>query len=93
MLIELNNVSKSFGIDKVLENINLTINDNDRIGLLGINGAGKSTLLNIISGELPYDTGSLHIQKGLEIGYLKQKDALNLKKHNSRRSKLNFWRH
>lgn len=79
MLVELNNVSKSFGIDKILKNINLTINDNDRIGLLGLNGAGKSTLLNIISGELPYDNGSLYIQKGLEIGYLKQKDTLNLR--------------
>lgn len=79
MLVELNNVSKSFGTDKILDNITLTINDGDRLGLLGINGAGKSTLLNIITGELPYDTGNLYIQKGLEIGYLKQKDVLNLK--------------
>lgn len=79
MLVELNNVSKSFGINKILDNITLTINDGDRIGLLGINGAGKSTLLNIITGELPYDTGNLYMQKGLEIGYLKQKDILNLK--------------
>ena len=79
MLVELDNISKSFGIDKILNNITLTINDGDRIGLLGLNGAGKSTLLNIITGELPYDTGNLYIQKELEIGYLKQKDVLNLK--------------
>lgn len=79
MLVELNNVSKSFGTDKILDNITLTINDGDRLGLLGINGAGKSTLLNIITDELPYDTGNLYIQKELEIGYLKQKDVLNLK--------------
>lgn len=78
MLVELDNICKSFGIDKILENVNLTINDGDRIGLLGVNGAGKSTLLNIISKNLSYDSGNLYIQKGIEIGYLKQKDILDL---------------
>ena len=78
MLVELNNVGISFGIEKILEDVNLTINDGDRIGLLGVNGAGKSTLLNIISGNLLADAGNLYIQKGIEIGYLKQKDVLDL---------------
>ena len=78
MLVELKDICKGFGIDKILENVNLTINDGDRIGLLGVNGPGKSTLLNIISGNLSYDSGDLYIQKGIEIGYLKQKDVLNL---------------
>lgn len=77
MLIELSNVCKSFGIEKILNNVNLTINDGDRIGLLGVNGAGKSTLLNVISGEIPYDSGNLYINKDVEIGYLKQKNVLN----------------
>lgn len=78
MLIELNKICKSFGIEKILSDITLTINDGDRIGLLGENGAGKSTLLNIITGDLAYDGGSLYVQKGIEIGYLKQNGALNL---------------
>ncbi|MBE5812094.1 MAG: ABC-F family ATP-binding cassette domain-containing protein [Clostridiales bacterium] len=77
MLVDLNNISKNYGEEVILENCNLSINDRDRIGLIGVNGAGKSTLLNIISGNLNYDDGKLFIKKGLEIGYLKQNNALD----------------
>ena len=77
MLVDLNNICKNFGEEVILENCNLSINDRDRIGLIGVNGAGKSTLLNIISGNLNYDNGNLFIKKGLEIGYLKQNNALD----------------
>lgn len=76
MIVDLNNVSKNFGEEIILEDITFTINDHDRIGLIGANGAGKSTLLNIISSDLAYDKGNLYIKKGLEIGYLKQNNAL-----------------
>ena len=68
MLVDLNNITKNYGEEVILENCNLSINDRDRIGLIGVNGAGKSTLLNIISGNLNYDNGNLFIKKGLEIG-------------------------
>lgn len=77
MLVDLSNICKNYGEELILENCNLAINDRDRIGLIGINGAGKSTLLEIISGNLNYDSGELFIKKGLEIGYLKQNNALN----------------
>lgn len=77
MLVTLTDITKSFLDEKVLDNITLSINENERIGLLGVNGAGKSTLLNIINGSLSYDSGSLSIKRYLEIGYLKQNDALN----------------
>lgn len=77
MLITLQNIKKSF-LDKcILNNINLTVNEKDRIGLLGINGVGKTTLLNIISGVLEYDDGILASKPNLRIGYLKQNEALN----------------
>ncbi|MBP3284505.1 MAG: ABC-F family ATP-binding cassette domain-containing protein [Clostridia bacterium] len=79
MLVALNQVSKSFGAEQILEEITFQINEGDKIGLLGLNGAGKSTLLNIITGNLPYDSGELYVEKGLEIGYLKQNAALNLR--------------
>lgn len=79
MLVALNKVSKNFGAEEILSEITFQINDGDKIGLLGLNGAGKSTLLNIITGNLPYDSGELYVEKGLEIGYLKQNAALNLK--------------
>jgi ATP-binding cassette subfamily F protein 3 len=77
MLVDLNNICKNYGEEVILQNCNLSINDRDRIGLIGVNGAGKSTLLNIISGNLNYDSGNLFIKKGLEIGYLKQNNALD----------------
>ena len=59
MLVELDNISKSFGIDKILNNITLTINDGDRIGLLGLNGAGKSTLVKLICRMYQADSGEI----------------------------------
>ena len=51
MLVTLKDVNKKY-IDKVLlNNVNLSIEENDKIGILGINGAGKSTLLKILVGE------------------------------------------
>lgn len=79
MLISLNNISKSFLDKSILKCVNLTVNDKDRIGLLGINGVGKTTLLNIITGNLECDDGTIALQKDLRIGYLKQNEALNTK--------------
>ena len=77
MLISLQNINKSFLDKSILKDINLTINEKDRIGLLGINGVGKTTLLNIISGVLEYDEGILAAKPNIRIGYLKQNEALN----------------
>ncbi len=77
MLLELTQINKSYGSEKVLENINLQINPRDRLGLLGVNGAGKTTLLSVIAGELDYDSGEIYRQKDLEIGYLKQTGAVS----------------
>ncbi len=77
MLISLNNISKGFLDKSILKNINLSVNNKDRIGLLGINGVGKTTLLNIISGNIECDDGTIALQKDLRIGYLKQNEALN----------------
>ncbi len=77
MLISLDSVCKTFLDKQILKNISLSVNDRDRIGLLGINGIGKSTLLNIISGQLEYDEGTISSKQGLRIGYLKQNEALN----------------
>lgn len=76
MLVSVQNVTKEFLDDIVLKNVSLDVNDNDRIGLLGVNGAGKTTLLNIITGRLEADSGIVHKAKNLEIGYLRQNDAL-----------------
>ena len=77
MLISLNGVSKGFLDKTVLKNISLSVNNNDRIGLLGINGVGKTTLLNVISGNMECDDGVISSSPDLRIGYLKQNEALN----------------
>lgn len=78
MLVTLNNVSKGFAGQTVLKNICLSIQENDRIGLLGVNGVGKTTLLNIITGTLACDAGEVSVKKDLNIGYLRQNESLTL---------------
>lgn len=67
-----NNLNKSFGIDSILENISFTVNEGDKIGIIGINGTGKTTLFKIISGIYGYDSGDIYTSKDCEIGYLEQ---------------------
>ncbi|WP_404451222.1 ABC-F family ATP-binding cassette domain-containing protein [Virgibacillus necropolis] len=76
IIMQLNNISKSFGAEKILSNIKLEIKDQDRIAIVGRNGAGKSTLLKIMAGEFSYDEGVMHKPKDLTIGYLSQHTGL-----------------
>lgn len=78
MLVTLNHVSKGFAGESVLKNISLSIQETDRIGLLGVNGVGKTTLLNIITGALICDTGEVSVKNGVHIGYLRQNESLTL---------------
>lgn len=77
MLVSVKDISKSFAGNIVLDKVSFDINENDRIGLIGINGVGKSTLLNIITDNVYYDTGELVIKNGISIGYLKQSNLLD----------------
>ena len=77
MLISTKNLYKSFGENQILNNINMTIEDNTRYGLIGVNGAGKSTLLSILMDELDYDSGEIYKTSNLSIGYLKQNTGLD----------------
>ncbi len=61
-MIQVNNLCKSFGDKKVLDNVNLKIEDGKVFGLVGINGAGKSTLLRLLSGIYEADSGSIIIE-------------------------------
>jgi len=72
MPIQISSITKSYGVDIILENINMNIADNEKVGLIGANGAGKTTLLKIISGELSYDSGTIFTPKDSTIGFLKQ---------------------
>ncbi|MBC5636390.1 ABC-F family ATP-binding cassette domain-containing protein [Ornithinibacillus sp. BX22] len=76
IIMQLNDLSKSFGAEEILANIKIEIKDKDRIAIVGRNGAGKSTLLKIMAGEMSYDTGELIKPKDLTIGYLSQHTGL-----------------
>ncbi len=72
IVLSCNNLNKSFGIDSILEDISFTVNEGDKIGIIGINGTGKTTLFKIISGTYGYDSGDIYTSKDCEIGYLEQ---------------------
>jgi ATP-binding cassette subfamily F protein 3 len=65
-------IKKSYGIDTIIENISFTVQDNDKIGVVGVNGAGKSTLFKIITGLLEKDEGDIFLGKNIRLGYMSQ---------------------
>lgn len=71
-VLTLSGVSKAFGVNVILEDIDLTLQDGQRMGLVGVNGSGKSTLLKVICGEEQPDSGTVSIVKGWKVGYLTQ---------------------
>lgn len=83
MVISLENISKFYNGNQILKNISLTIEDSDRIGLIGINGCGKSTLLKIITGREEPETQPepniphIALTKGTTIGFLEQNSGLD----------------
>ncbi len=76
ILLALQNIRKSFGTHEVLKSVSFTLQNGERMGLVGVNGSGKSTLMKIIAGQETADEGSVNIQKGLRIGYLAQQGEL-----------------
>lgn len=72
MLITSENMTFGYDGTPILENINFTVNENDRIGLIGSNGEGKTTLIKLILGELEPDGGKIFLKSGIRVGYLEQ---------------------
>ena len=76
-LIQLENISKSYGKQQILAGVSLKINDGDRLGLVGRNGSGKTTLVNIIAGQVFDFEGKLYKAKHAEIAYFRQDAQLD----------------
>ncbi len=72
IVLSCNNLNKSFGIDTILEDVSFTVNEGDKVGIIGVNGTGKTTLFKVLSGIYGYDSGDIYLGKGVEIGYLEQ---------------------
>lgn len=71
------NMNLAFNLETIYEDANFQINENDKVGIIGVNGAGKTTLFKVILKELSLDSGSLTIEKNKRIGYLPQEIILS----------------
>jgi ATP-binding cassette subfamily F protein 3 len=77
-IARLDKVSHYYGAQSIVENISWEIYHDARIGLIGPNAAGKTTLLRMFARELDPDLGSVHIARGIRVGYLRQEVAFDL---------------
>ncbi len=75
-LVNLEKVSKSYGVRPLLTDVSLGIGEGERIGIVGRNGDGKTTLLEVLTGALEPDSGRVSQGRGLRMGYLHQQDQL-----------------
>jgi len=76
-LIDLIDVSKKFGANEILNNVSLSVNENEKIAIIGKNGSGKSTLMKIISGEVVADSGRRIVQSLISVEMLAQNPNFN----------------
>lgn len=78
--MKIENLCMSFGTQVIFNNVSFQINNNDKVGIIGVNGAGKSTLFNILLGNLTPDSGNITLDTKINLGYLPQvimEDASN----------------
>jgi ATP-binding cassette subfamily F protein uup len=76
-LVNLERVSKAYGIRPLLTDVSLGVGGGERIGVVGRNGDGKTTLLQVLTGQEPPDSGRVSTTRGIVIGYLHQGDTLD----------------
>ena len=76
--ISTNNLAFRVGDREILGNISFSLEEGDRLAIVGVNGSGKSTLLRMIAGETPPDEGEVYIAKNKIVGMLHQDDAFNI---------------
>ena len=74
--ISTSELSLSFGTDVILKDVSFSVNDGDRVGIIGVNGAGKTSLFRLITGQYTPDSGAVYIQKGHTVGMLEQNPDL-----------------
>jgi len=70
--MNIKNLTMSFGVQEIFDDVNLQIKDNEKVGIIGMNGAGKSTFFKLIMGKLEPDSGRIILKPGTRIGFLPQ---------------------
>ncbi|WP_090398755.1 ABC-F family ATP-binding cassette domain-containing protein [Natribacillus halophilus] len=76
IILQCDRITKSFGAEQILQDIKMEIKNGERVALVGRNGSGKTTLLNIMTGQEPYDSGSIMMPKSHTMGFLAQDTGL-----------------
>ncbi len=74
--LSISGVSLTFGAEEILKDISFSVNDGDRVGIIGVNGAGKTSLFRIITEKYSADSGAVYVQKGHTVGILEQNPDL-----------------
>lgn len=76
-ILQIENLSKSFGDRIIFEGININLSEGDKVGIIAKNGIGKTTLMNIIMGRETYDSGKITFRNDIKVGYLEQLPVFN----------------
>lgn len=72
IILSTSNISKSYGTDIILKDVNFSVNEYEKIGFVGKNGAGKTTIFKMLSGQMIPDNGNIFVTKDKKVGYLSQ---------------------
>ena len=72
IIMYIKNLSMTFGLQEIFDDVSLQIKDNEKVGIIGVNGAGKSTFFKLIMGKLEPDSGRIILKPGIRIGFLPQ---------------------
>ena len=76
--ISINDLTLRFGTTTILEKVSFSLEENDKLGIIGVNGSGKSSLFKLILGEYEAEEGNVYISKGKSVGVLTQEGAFTV---------------
>lgn len=77
LCLTVSDLSLSYGAEPILEKVSFSLDETDRLGIIGVNGCGKSTLFKLINGDIEPTSGSVYLSRGKTIGILRQDDAFD----------------
>ena len=75
IILSASELSLSFGDTEILQNVSFSVNEGDKLGIIGVNGAGKTSLFRLITGQYTPDSGGVFIAKDKTVGILEQNIA------------------